>query len=231
MDLHTWFVGRSARPERVVARRARRRGARLEPDDGRVIEDTVSLTAQWRNDNGSVGVATYVASWIAPQGGLPHATIFPLHGPSRGDPRGPGPSRIHHVHGRRRDSRSEPAVHEIHPGTDGTFAGQHGYGYRSIEEFVEAAEDVNAGRATAEEVSARDMLATVDATARVTAMLEAGRMSLDAGGRGVRILYPSGSGSGTVPSNPSGWNWSERETGSGAKGVAPSVRGCDVGAS
>ena len=38
------------------------------------------------------------------------------------------------------------------------------------------------------------MLATVDATARVTAMLEAGRMSLDAGGRGVRILYPSGSG-------------------------------------
>lgn len=36
----------------------------------------------------------------------------------------------------------------------GHFAGQHGYGYRSIEEFVAAAEEVNGGAATAEDVSA-----------------------------------------------------------------------------
>ena len=52
------------------------------------------------------------------------------------------------------------------------------------------AEEVNAGAATCDDISRRDVLATVDTTARVTAMLEAGRMSLDAGGVGVRILYP-----------------------------------------
>jgi D-galacturonate reductase len=64
-----------------------------------------------------------------------------------------------------------------------------GYGYRSIEEFVSAAEEVNSGAATVEDISARDVLATIDTTARVTAMLEAGRVSLDNGGAAVKILY------------------------------------------
>lgn len=51
-------------------------------------------------------------------------------------------------------------------------------------------QEVNAGLATCDDISRRDVLATVDTTARVTAMLEAGRMSLDAGGVGVRIVYP-----------------------------------------
>ena len=76
------------------------------------------------------------------------------------------------------------------PGPSGRFAGQNGYGYRSIEAFVEAAEDVNAGRRSVWEIGEEDVLATIDTTARVTAMLEAGRISLDANGRGVKILYP-----------------------------------------
>lgn len=31
------------------------------------------------------------------------------------------------------------------PGTDGNFNGHHGYGYKSIEAFVQAAQDINAG--------------------------------------------------------------------------------------
>jgi D-galacturonate reductase len=195
MDVHAWCVGRTARPERVVAHAARGAAeARLEPDDGRVIEDTISLTAQWRNDDGSVGVATYVASWIAPKADCHTQQYFHYMGQC-------GEIRVdqgHRGYTMSTDAAGfaqlNPLYMKYTPGPDGTFAGQHGYGYRSIEEFVKAAEDVNAGRATPEEVSARDVLATVDATARVTAMLEAGRMSLDAGGRGVRIVYPPGSG-------------------------------------
>jgi len=85
------------------------------------------------------------------------------------------------------------------PSPSGQFAGQQGYGYRSIEEFVKAAEEINAGTATVKEVCDRDVLATVDRTARVTAMLEAGRVSLDNGGAGVRILYPEGGGASAEP--------------------------------
>ena len=76
------------------------------------------------------------------------------------------------------------------PSPDGAFAGQHGYGYRSIEAFVEAAVEINEGRASVGDISKRDVLATIDATARVTAMLEAGRVSLDNGSRAVVIEYP-----------------------------------------
>jgi hypothetical protein len=34
----------------------------LKPSDGRAIEDTITLLVQWRNDDDSVGTATYTAS-------------------------------------------------------------------------------------------------------------------------------------------------------------------------
>ena len=43
-------------------------------------------------------------------------------------------------------------------------------------------------------ISDKDVLATIDATARVTAMLEAGRVSLDNHGKGVLIQYPESTG-------------------------------------
>ena len=58
-----------------------------------------------------------------------------------------------------------------------------------MEEFLHAAEEVNSGAATPAEISARGILATADTTLHVTAMLEAGRMSLDHNGRAVEILY------------------------------------------
>ena len=43
-------------------------------------------------------------------------------------------------------------------------------------------------------ISDKDVLATIDATARVTAMLEAGRVSLDNYGKGVLIQYSESAG-------------------------------------
>lgn len=78
------------------------------------------------------------------------------------------------------------------PDSKGYYAGQSGYGYRSIEAFVSLADDVRTGRASLGEVEAAGVLATVANTTFVTAILEAGRRSLDAGCRPVRILYHDG---------------------------------------
>ncbi len=72
------------------------------------------------------------------------------------------------------------------PDADGFFAGQTGYGYRSIEDFVEAAIAIRAGNANP--ASFRGKLATVQDTALVTAILEGGRESLDSGGLRVDLM-------------------------------------------
>jgi len=191
MDVHAWCVGRSARPERVVAFAARGAAeARLKPSDGRAIEDTITLVATWRNADGSAGVASYTASWIAPRADCHTQQYFHLMG-HEGEIRA---DQGHRGYAMSTDAdgfaQLNPLYMKYTPGPSGRFAGQNGYGYRSIEAFVEAAEDVNAGRRSVREIGEEDVLATIDTTARVTAMLEAGRMSLDANGRGVKILYP-----------------------------------------
>ena len=75
------------------------------------------------------------------------------------------------------------------PDASGFFAGQSGYGYQSIARFIAAAVDVSQGRRTVSEIQAEGVLALADSTLAVTAVLEAGRMSLDADGAGVVIEY------------------------------------------
>ena len=73
------------------------------------------------------------------------------------------------------------------PDADGYFAGQNGYGYRSIEAFLQAVESVRCGRA--EPKSFNGKLATAHDTLVVTAILEAGRRSLDEHGKAIKIDY------------------------------------------
>jgi D-galacturonate reductase len=72
--------------------------------------------------------------------------------------------------------------------SDGRFAGQAGYGYRSIEAFIEAAAAISSSGARPADYDAT--LATASATRTTTAILEAGRRSLDAGGR--RVILDRG---------------------------------------
>ena len=62
-----------------------------------------------------------------------------------------------------------------------------GYGYRSFEQFIEAAITVNSGEKKASDYNYA--LASLHTTFGTTAILEAGRRSLDAGGKSVKILY------------------------------------------
>ncbi len=82
-----------------------------------------------------------------------------------------------------------PLFMKYEPDADGYFAGQHGYGYRSIEDFLRAAAALREGCDVAGGV--RDKLATIDETTWVTAILEAGRRSLDEGGSVQQINYDS----------------------------------------
>ena len=73
------------------------------------------------------------------------------------------------------------------PDEEGNFNGQSGYGYVSFEKFIDAVARVNDGKVTLEELDKRG-LPTLGNTVMTTAILEAGRRSLDDGGRGVKIV-------------------------------------------
>ena len=64
------------------------------------------------------------------------------------------------------------------PSESGHFDGQRGYGYVSIEKFIDAARAVNAGLATPGEFDGHG-LPTIKNTVLTTAILNAGRISLD----------------------------------------------------
>lgn len=78
------------------------------------------------------------------------------------------------------------------PDANGYFAGQTGYGYISIARFLQASAALNHGQTTLEELRNEGQLALIESTVAVTAILEAGRISLDNGGAGVDILYDEG---------------------------------------
>jgi D-galacturonate reductase len=64
------------------------------------------------------------------------------------------------------------------PDEEGNFAGQTGYGYISFEKFIDAVNRLNEGKVTLDELDARP-LPTLRNTIATTAILEAGRRSLD----------------------------------------------------
>lgn len=64
------------------------------------------------------------------------------------------------------------------PDEEGNFNGQTGYGYVSFEKFIDAVTALNEGRVTLEQLDKRG-LPTLRNTIATTAILEAGRISLD----------------------------------------------------
>jgi D-galacturonate reductase len=70
--------------------------------------------------------------------------------------------------------------------TDGKFSGQNGYGYRSFEDFIDACAKVNADKASPSDFDHK--LASIATTYRTSAILDAGRKSLD-NNKTIKILY------------------------------------------
>jgi D-galacturonate reductase len=64
------------------------------------------------------------------------------------------------------------------PDEEGNFAGQIGYGYISFEKFIDAVNALKDGKLTLDQLDERP-LPTLKNTIATTAILEAGRRSLD----------------------------------------------------
>jgi D-galacturonate reductase len=178
VDFHAWTLEGRARPVRVSASASSGVACtRL----GRPCEDTITLSVEWENlPSGNPGHAVYTASWIAPPGDVHSQQQFRYlaHG---------GELQVDQAHrgfigATATGQRSLNPLFMKYTPSNGRFAGQHGYGYRSIEVFLESARTGV--------IDPR--LATAASTLQVTAVLEAGRLSLDRGSS-VRILYPGDS--------------------------------------
>jgi D-galacturonate reductase len=184
IDFNVWSVGHVARPLSVTALAS----CGVAKAQGIDAEDTITLGVQWENlQSGSLASAFYTASWIAPKSDVHSQQRFYYLG-QKGEVQ---IDQAHRGYSLATDatgfSSPNPLFMKYTPDAQGYFSGQSGYGYRSIEAFIDAVEQVRAGVAVPADF--RGGLATVDDTVLVTAILEAGRRSLDAGGMPHQIEY------------------------------------------
>jgi len=209
VDFHEWCVGNSARPVSVTALAST--GVATQLVDHKSCEDTITLSVQWEvfpeaeGGISSLGSASYTASWIAPRAEVHSQQRFFYMG-HRGEV---SVDQAHRGYGMAVDAamgkpgdgyRSlNPLFMKYTPSRAGHFVGQQGYGYRSFEAFLQAASSIVRGDSKAvdfDEVGASaaashtetGSVASIHDTFRTTAILEAGRRSLDSQNT-IQIIY------------------------------------------
>lgn len=157
-------------------------------------EDTISLLVTWekRDDPSRRATAVYTASWTAPQRAGVHSGQYFHYLAAGGEIRVDQAKRGYDVAA---DDAGQivwlnPFYMRYAPDEDGNFNGQTGYGYISIEKFVDGCRQVNAGALKPADLDAKG-LPTLRNTVATTAILEAGRRSIDEG-REVKIEEKDG---------------------------------------
>ncbi|MFG0288105.1 MAG: Gfo/Idh/MocA family protein [Rhodopirellula sp. JB044] len=187
IDFNVWSVGHRARP--MVVRASAATGVAHGMDIP--TEDTITLTVDWENiESGNKATAIYTSSWIAPKADVHSQQRFFLmahDGEVNIDQAHRGYSLAVDGDG---FSSPNPLFMKFTPDADGYFSGQNGYGYRSIEVFLRAAEEIRQDNAQPNDFNGK--LATANDTLLCTAILEAGRRSLDRNGKAIRIVYEDG---------------------------------------
>ncbi|PGH11340.1 hypothetical protein AJ79_04956 [Helicocarpus griseus UAMH5409] len=145
-------------------------------------EDTITLMVEWRKKDDASKVATgvYTASWTAPQKAGVHSNQYFHWMGSKGEIRINQAKRGYDVTDDNQGSLAwiNPFYMRYSPDEEGNFGGQTGYGYVSFEKFVDAVTALNEGRVTLDELDKRS-LPTLKNTIATTAILDAGRVSLD----------------------------------------------------
>ncbi|KAH0844208.1 NAD binding Rossmann fold oxidoreductase [Fonsecaea pedrosoi] len=158
-------------------------------------EDTITLLVDWTQPRDQTKRATgiYTASWTAPMHAGVHSQQHFHYVASRGEINVNQAKRGYDVVDESDHSGSalkwyNPFYMRYAPDEQGNFAGQSGYGYVSFEKFIDAVTALNDGTVTLAQLNQRGGLPTLRNTVLTTAILEAGRRSLDQGGRSVEIL-------------------------------------------
>ncbi|KAK3308710.1 uncharacterized protein B0T15DRAFT_572825 [Chaetomium strumarium] len=157
-------------------------------------EDTISLLVHWekKDDPSKQATGVYTASWTAPQKAGVHSNQY-FHYLARD-------GEININQAKRGYEVAEDAAGQLMwynpfymryaPDEEGNFNGQSGYGYVSFEKFVDGCQAVNAGKLKPADLDAKG-LPTLRNTIATTAILEAGRRSIDEN-REVRIESKDG---------------------------------------
>ncbi|KAK4699528.1 D-galacturonate reductase, partial [Phenoliferia sp. Uapishka_3] len=183
IDVHAWYlesVPGNYRPVQVTASGST--GIATSPPYSCVAgtEDVISLLVDWESADDATkrGVAIYTASWTAPTTSGVHSEQQFRYIGVKGEVTINQARRAYTV---TVDGQGASDVNAFYmnysPDGEGVFAGQHGYGYTSIEKFVETCGKVNAGTVKLADLDRR--LPTIKNTICSTAILEAGRRSLD----------------------------------------------------
>ncbi|PYI10439.1 NAD(P)-binding protein [Aspergillus sclerotiicarbonarius CBS 121057] len=155
-------------------------------------EDTITLLVEWKKKDGSrTATGIYTASWTAPQRAGVHSNQYFHYMGSKGEIRVNQAKRGYDV---TEDESGlawiNPFYMKYAPDEEGNFGGQTGYGYISFEKFIDAVTAVNEGRLTLDQLDARP-IPTLQNTVATTAILHAGRISLDEK-RSVEIVTEDG---------------------------------------
>ncbi|WVQ74629.1 hypothetical protein IAR50_004230 [Cryptococcus sp. DSM 104548] len=179
IDIHAWMVEGRYRPVKVTASASTGIAQSLGCDPR--TEDTITLLVDWENiqSPGQRGTAVYTASWAAPLKAGVHSEQRFHYMAAKGEVR---VDQAHRGYNIVEDDVGKidynPFYVKYSPDENGYFDGQRGYGYLSLEKFIDAAQAVNAGKAQAKDFDGKG-LPTIRATVVTTAIIHAGRISLD----------------------------------------------------
>ena len=197
VDICEWLVSHAGWTPNTV-RASSSLGIATSPgiDCAKGTEDTITLLVDWIYPEKPESRATsiHTASWTAPQNAGVHSQQHFHYIASKGEINVNQAKRGYDVVADASDSAADggvkwynPFYMRYAPDEEGNFNGQGGYGYVSFEKFVDAVTKLNEGKVSLEELDRRG-LPTLGNTVMTTAILEAGRRSLDEGGRGVKIV-------------------------------------------
>ncbi|KAL3479261.1 hypothetical protein BJX99DRAFT_222785 [Aspergillus californicus] len=179
VDICDSMVGRDYTPVKVTASASA--GTAVELGCVPETEDTITLLVDWqsRSDKGKRATGVYTASWTAPERAGVHSNQYFHYMGGKGEVRINQAKRGYDVTGDESGlAWINPFYMRYAPDEEGNFGGQTGYGYISFEKFIDAVTALNEGRVTLDDLDARP-LPTLKNTIATTAILHAGRVSLD----------------------------------------------------
>ncbi|KJA26177.1 hypothetical protein HYPSUDRAFT_37061 [Hypholoma sublateritium FD-334 SS-4] len=181
IDICCWMLDGIAVPTRVVASAATGIATSEPYNCVPQTEDTITLLVDWESVKSKThkGTAVYTASWTAPLKAGIHSAQHWYYMAEKGDIT---VDQAHRGYDLTYDDTGKSWVNPFYmkysPSESGHFDGQRGYGYISIEKFIDAVRSVNAGRTQPSDYD-KHGLPTIANTVLTTAILNAGRISLD----------------------------------------------------
>ncbi|KAJ7169580.1 hypothetical protein C8R46DRAFT_1349611 [Mycena filopes] len=179
IDICCWILQDLAIPTRVVASAATGIATSEPYNCVPQTEDTITIMVDWQSLKSPKhrGTGVYTASWTAPLNAGVHSAQHWYYMGEKGDIT---VDQAHRGYDVTVDDTGKQWYNPFYTrqSESGHFDGQRGYGYISIEKFIDAARSVNAGLTKPVEYDAHG-LPTIANTVLTTAILNAGRISLD----------------------------------------------------